>query len=127
MIRGIDPQSDPEVPLAGLCVVELSERVAGAYCGKLLADAGADVIKVEPPGGDPMRRWSASGTPIAPGDDGRLFQFLNTSKRSIALALSSPRDLATARELAAGASLVVEDLGPGVVESIGLGIDDLRA
>lgn len=68
--------------LQHLRVVEVGGGIAASYAGKLLADAGADVIKVEPPGGEPLRRWSASGAEL--GDkDGPLFQFLNTSKRSV--------------------------------------------
>ncbi|ETZ98911.1 formyl-CoA transferase domain protein [Mycobacterium kansasii 824] len=52
-------------------MVELSTGIAGAYCTKLLADGGADVIKVEPPEGDPLRSWSASGAVIDPGPTGR--------------------------------------------------------
>ena len=68
--------------LRGVRVVDFSNRIAGAYVTKLLADAYADVIKVEPPGGDPVRRWSASHQDLA-GADGALFQFLNCSKRSV--------------------------------------------
>jgi len=68
-------------PLAGVRVLDLSTEIAGPYCTKLLADAGADVLKIELPEGDPLRRWSASRTPIAAGEDGVLFRFLNTSKR----------------------------------------------
>ena len=68
--------------LQHLRVIEVGGGIAASYAGKLLADAGADVIKVEPPGGEPLRRWSASGAKL--GDkDGPLFQFLNTSKRSV--------------------------------------------
>ena len=58
--------AEPRVvpPLAGFTVVELSTGIAGAYCTKLLADGGAAVIKVEPPEGDPLRRWSSSGAAI---------------------------------------------------------------
>jgi hypothetical protein len=65
-------------PLDGYIVVDLSAGIAGAYCTKLLADGGAQVIKVEPPEGDPLRRWSASGAEV--GDDGALFSFLAGAK-----------------------------------------------
>ena len=66
--------NDPApTPLHDLRVVEISDRIAGAYCGKLLADAGADVVKVEPATGDPLRRFSATGSVAAPGGDSPLF------------------------------------------------------
>lgn len=63
-------------------VVDLSSEIAGGYCTKILADAGADVVKIESTAGDPLRRWSASGRPLAQGD-APLFQYLHTSKRSV--------------------------------------------
>jgi crotonobetainyl-CoA:carnitine CoA-transferase CaiB-like acyl-CoA transferase len=69
-------------PLSGYRVVDLSSGIAGAYCTKLLADGGAEVTKVEPPEGDPLRRWSASGATIADGDAGALFRFLVHGKRT---------------------------------------------
>ena len=86
--------------LDDLRVVDLSTEIAGPYCTKLLADAGADVVKVEPPGGDPLRRWRS----------GALFKFLNTSKRSIVGDLGGDE----VRDLIAAADIVVEDGGgPG--------------
>ena len=69
--------------LDGFVVVDLSTGIAGGYCTKLLADGGAEVIKVEAPEGDPLRRWSVSRAEIAPGDDGALFSFLACSKHSV--------------------------------------------
>ena len=75
----------PAPPLSGFLVVDLSTWIGGAYCTKLLADGGADVIKVESPEGDPLRRWSASGAAIPAEDDGALFNFLAASKRSVVI------------------------------------------
>ncbi|MBW2425537.1 MAG: CoA transferase [Deltaproteobacteria bacterium] len=94
--------------LRGIRVIDFSSRVAGAYVTKLLADAGADVIKVEPAEGDPLRRWSASHQDLA-GEDGALFQFLACSKRSV---IGEPGDAAFL-ELVEGANLVVESFEPG--------------
>jgi crotonobetainyl-CoA:carnitine CoA-transferase CaiB-like acyl-CoA transferase len=93
------------MPLLGdVRVVDFSEELAGPYCTKLLADAGADVVKVEAAVGDSLRRWTASGAAL--GDsDGALFQFLNTSKRSI---VGDP-DSEAVRGLLAAADLVVVD------------------
>ncbi len=65
--------------LSHLRVLDFSTGIAGGYCTKLLADAGADVVKVEPPGGDPWRCVVSRATPISPGDGGALFRFLHTA------------------------------------------------
>ncbi|MER5181583.1 CoA transferase [Streptomyces sp. NPDC002896] len=70
-------------PFSGLRVLEVSAGIPAAYCGKMFADAGADVVKIEPPEGDPMRRWSASGASIAEGRSGALFGYLHAGKRSV--------------------------------------------
>lgn len=70
-------------PLTDYVVLDLSSGIAGAYCTKILADGGAEIIKVEPPEGDPLRRWSASAAAIADGEDGALFTFLSSSKQSV--------------------------------------------
>ena len=101
--------------LRDLRVIDLSSRIAGAYCTKLLADAGADVVKVEPPEGDPLRRWSATGADLG-GRDGALFRFLNQNKRSVVGRPDDPEVLA----LAAGADLVVESLEPGAIDGLDL-------
>ncbi|MDT5012429.1 MAG: hypothetical protein QOH57_4046 [Mycobacterium sp.] len=69
-------------PLRRLRVVEVSDRIAGDYCGKLLTDAGADVLKIEPASGSPLRGYTATGAPLAGGADSPLFSYLNAGKRS---------------------------------------------
>lgn len=101
--------------LVGIRVVDFTTRIAGPYCTKLLADAGADVIKVEPAEGDPMRRITATGAPID-GEDSAMFRYLNASKRSI---VGAPGD-DEVESLLAGADLVVEDFGPGRFDVAGV-------
>src|SRR5271166_913287 len=91
-----------ESPLAGFTVVDLSTGIAGAYCTKLLADGGADVVKVEAPAGDPLRRWSASGAGIQPGDDGALFSFLAGAKHSVVADPTLDADIELVNGLLAG-------------------------
>lgn len=112
--------------LEGLRVVDLTTGLAGPYCTKLFVDAGAEVVKLEPPTGDPLRRWSASGRPIPDDGCGLLFSFLNAGKRSVVadLATGSGRD--RLRALLVGAELLVEDLGPGRIEAMGFGLDALH-
>ncbi|NND67295.1 MAG: CoA transferase, partial [Halioglobus sp.] len=96
--------------LGDLRVIDFSTTIAGSYATKMLADAGAEVIKVEPPEGDPLRRWCSSVDDIdlQRPDDAALFRFLNTSKQSI---VGSPGDAAV-QELVAGADLVVNTFAP---------------
>jgi crotonobetainyl-CoA:carnitine CoA-transferase CaiB-like acyl-CoA transferase len=108
-------------PLNDVRVLDLSTEIAGPYCTKLLADAGADVLKIELPGGDPLRRWTASGTPLAPSEDGALFRFLNTSKRSAVVDYTTSNGREQLLALAARADLVIESMAPGMIESFGLG------
>jgi crotonobetainyl-CoA:carnitine CoA-transferase CaiB-like acyl-CoA transferase len=88
-------------------VVDHACGIAGPYCGKLFVDAGADVIKLEPPDGDPLRRWTASDADLG-GRDGGLFRYLNAGKRGVIGALEDtpPADVET---LIAGADLLIED------------------
>lgn len=101
-------------------VLDLSTGIAGAYATKLLADAGADVLKIELPGGDPLRRWSASHAAIAPGEDGALFRFLHTSKRAalVDYTTRAGRDRVLAR--AADADLVFDTASPAALDALGI-------
>jgi crotonobetainyl-CoA:carnitine CoA-transferase CaiB-like acyl-CoA transferase len=103
-------------PLDGVRVLDFSVWRPGPYATQLLADLGADVLKVEPPGGDPMRA-------AYPG----LFADVNVSKRSIVLDLKRDDDRRRALDLAAGADVVIEGFRPGVAARLGVGPDDVRA
>jgi crotonobetainyl-CoA:carnitine CoA-transferase CaiB-like acyl-CoA transferase len=113
-------------PLEGIKVVDLSRAMAGPYATLMLADAGADVIKVERPGaGDDTRSW---GPPfVGDGDDRESVYFLsvNRNKRSVALDLKDEDDVAFLRELIADADVLVENFRPGVMDRLGLGEDAL--
>ena len=117
----------PEGPLAGVRVVELAHVAAGPFAGMLLADLGADVVKVEPPTGDQMRSWP----PFARGEDGESFSHnfasVNRNKRSLVADLKDPDQLASVRELVGAADVVVENYRPGVLDRLGLGYADVAA
>lgn len=109
--------------LAGVRVIEVCNVAAGPFCGMLLADMGADVVKVEhPEGGDTLRSWP----PIRDGYS-ENFASLNRNKRSVTLDLKNPVDMALARELIAGADVLLENNRPGVMDRLGLGYDALAA
>ena len=111
------------LPLHGIKVVEFCEVASGPFCGMLLADMGADVIKVERTGaGDSMRQWP----PISNGFS-ENFASLNRNKRSIALDLKNAADRDTARRLVLDADVVVENYRPGVMARNGLGYAELSA
>lgn len=103
-------------PLHDYVVVDLSTGIAGAYCTKLLADAGAEVVKVEPPEGDRLRTWSASNADIPPGADGALFGFLSCSKRSVVTDLDGAGEVDFLNGLLASAHAVVWSRGSRVAE-----------
>ena len=107
-------------PFQGLRLLELSSQIAGPYAAKLFVDAGAEVIKVEAPEGDPLRRWTASFQTLARDEAGPLFQYLNAGKLSIALDPGDASDRAQIAALAVRADIVLEDWGPGGLEARGL-------
>jgi crotonobetainyl-CoA:carnitine CoA-transferase CaiB-like acyl-CoA transferase len=115
-----DGHDSRPTPLDDVRVVEISDRIAGSYCGKLLVDAGAEVRKIEPPQGDPLRRFSASCSPVPDGTDSPLFGYLNAGKRSL---ISSGSDGRVRDELA-GADLVVVTANRS--QAAELGIDPQR-
>ncbi len=113
-------------PLHGIRVIELATGVSGPYAGKLLADYGAEVIKVEPPGGDPSRHEGASPGDRPDPEASPLFLHLNTNKRSIVADLEHPDGVDLVRRLVATADVVIESETPGRLTAVGLGADRLR-
>jgi crotonobetainyl-CoA:carnitine CoA-transferase CaiB-like acyl-CoA transferase len=111
--------------LSDLRVLDLTD-LKGALCAKLLGDMGADVIKIEPPGGDPMRTIGPflDGTPHR--DRSLLFWFYNTSKRSITLDLHKPAGQEIFKQLVVKADVIVESFAPGMLASLGLGYEELK-
>lgn len=128
MIDGAHPlqqrsMSDtPALPLAGLTVLDLSRALAGPYCAMILADLGAEVIKIEPsPAGEMVRKWG-------PFKDGESVYYLSIhrNKQSLALNFRDPRALDLIREMAAKADILVENFKPGVMEEMGMSWESLR-
>ncbi|WP_207947673.1 CaiB/BaiF CoA transferase family protein [Occultella glacieicola] len=110
-------QSPPARPLDGLLVADLSRVLAGPYATMLLADLGAEVIKVESPGGDDTRTWVP---PVRPDGVSTYFASINRNKRSIVLDFKDETDLAAARELARRSDVLVENFKPGGLAKFGL-------
>jgi succinyl-CoA---D-citramalate CoA-transferase len=111
-------------PLEGVRVVEMGSLLAGPFCGQLLADFGAEVIKVEPPGkGDPMRQWGRHRK------NGRTlwWPIIARNKKSVTLNLREEEGQELVRKLIAGADVLVENFRPGTMERWGLGYEDLSA
>ena len=107
--------------LAGLRVVEMGQLLAGPFCGQLLGDMGADVIKIEPPGkGDPMREWGL-------GEEKVQWEVIARNKRSVTCNLRVPEGQAIARQLIETADVLIENFKPGTLEKWGLAPDDLHA
>jgi len=111
-------------PLQGLRVIEIGVAMAGPYCGMMLADYGADVIKIERVGdGDESRKWA----PFFNGQVSHYFAAVNRNKRSLAVDIKRGEGAAIVRRLAAGADVLVENFRPGALENAGLGYEALSA
>ena len=113
------PAPNPTLPLAGIRVVEFSHMVMGPTCGMILGDLGADVVKVEPPGGDKTRSL--------PGVASGFFRTFNRNKRSFAVDMGHPDGLAAVHELVATADVVLENFRPGLMKRYGLDYGTLAA
>ncbi len=112
------------LPLAGVFVVELGHSVAAPYAGLVLAELGAEVVKIEKPGkGDDARCW---GPPFLNGA-AAVFHALNRNKRSVAADLRDPKDIAALKALIGRADVVIQNLRPGQVDALGLGPKEMTA
>ena len=111
--------------LDGMRVLDLTSGDAGPYTTKLLADFGADVVKVEPPGGDRARAEPPFFRGQPHPDGSARFLFLNTNKRSVVADLAAPEGAALTRELAVRSDVVIEDFAPGRLGELGLGYEEL--
>ena len=115
------------MPLSGVRVLEIGQIAAGPFAGSLLADLGADVVKVErPDGGDALRSWP----PLRKGDGGdefsENFASLNRNKRSILIDLKKPKDIKRLKNLVTVCDIVLENFRPGVLPRLGLGYKKLN-
>ncbi len=108
--------------LAGIRVLDFTTTIAGPHCTRLLADLGADVIKVESPEGDMMR----TRPPLRNGASG-VFAYLNAGKRSVVLDLKKKSVIAAVKRMVAGADILVENFRPGVMKRLGLDYESLKA
>jgi formyl-CoA transferase len=108
--------------LQGLKVIELGQLIAGPFAGKFFAEFGADVIKIEPPGGDPLRKWRKvhRGTSL-------WWYVQNRNKKSVTVDLRRPEGQEVVRRIAADADVVIENFRPGTLEKWGLGYDRLSS
>ena len=121
--QGAAPKAASALPLAGIKVLELGTLIAGPFCARMLAEFGAEVIKVESPdGGDPIRQWRVlkDGTSL-------WWSVQARNKKSLTLNLKTERGRAIARQLALEADIIVENYRPGVLEKWQLGYEQLKA
>src|ERR1700712_1452250 len=105
------------LPLTGIRVLEFGHTILGPCCGMVLADFGAEVIKIEPPGGERTRRLKGFGT--------GYFAFFNRNKKSVTLDYKSAEGLATARALIASCDVLIENMAPDTLTRAGLGPHEL--
>ena len=112
--------------MAWLRVIEIANEISGPYCGKLLADLGAEVTKIEAPSGDSLRRWGPFPGDEPDPDRAGLFEYLNAGKRGAVLDVTRESDAATAGQLIGDADVLIDASAPGTLSRSGLGIEVLQ-
>ena len=124
----LDQPRNPKAPLAGLKVLELARVLAGPWAGQILADLGADVIKIESPAGDGTRLWGPPWVEREEGDrEAAYYHAANRGKRSVVADFKNADDLRRVSELAAGADVVLENFKTGTLARFGLDFASLEA
>ena len=124
----LDQPRNPKAPLAGLKVLELARVLAGPWAGQILADLGADVIKIESPAGDGTRLWGPPWVEREEGDrEAAYYHAANRGKRSVVADFKNADDLRRVREMAAGADVVLENFKTGTLARFGLDFASLEA
>lgn len=118
----LPPRSGAQGPLTGVRVIDMSAYIAGPYACSLLADQGAEIIKIEPPGGDNLRKY-----PSTLEAESRAFLGVNRSKLAAVLDIKNPEDLETLLNLIQGADVLVHNFRPTVAPRIGIGYEQLKA
>lgn len=119
----MNPGPEKQLPLKGLRVVDLSHLMAGPFCTMMLADQGAEVIKVEPPGKGELSRSSGN---VYVGGESTIFLSLNRNKKSMTIDLKHPKAREIIKRLVKTADVFIENMRPGAIERLGLGYDHLR-
>ncbi|MDB5835702.1 MAG: CoA-transferase, partial [Caballeronia sp.] len=120
----LESETGSKGPLSGMRVIELAHIMSGPICGMMLADMGADVIKVEKiPGGDDCRRFA----PILEGGESASFMIVNRNKRGVAINLKTDGGREVLRKMLATADVVTENYRRGTMEKLGMGYEALRA
>ena len=117
--------AEQDSALRGRRVLELADE-KGVYCGKLLADMGADVIKIERPGGDATRRIPPFWQDEAHPEKSLFFMYMNASKRGVTLDITKPEGRDIFKQLAQTADIILETFPPGYLDALGLGYETLK-
>ena len=124
--KGERGEMEQHYPLSGLRVLEMGSHTTTPYIGKLFVDAGADVLKVESPQGDPFRKWSASKTSIPEDEDAAWWRFLNAGKRSVTIDLETEEGKRRFNNLVAETDLILDDHIPQEAQRLGITFQDIQ-
>src|SRR4029079_8931983 len=119
---GMNDASSENRPLTGVRVLDLTQFLSGPYATQILADLGAEIIKLEPPQGDPIREVP----PHFVGDDSVYYLCINRNKRCVAIDMKQDAGRALVKRLALASDIVMENFRPGVLDRLGLSADALR-